>query len=57
MVKLFKHKFIPSGTAADFNNLISITSKIQRRATSIDFLKKRVITEGYSKISISERIA
>ena len=57
MVKLFKHKFIPSGTAADFNNLISITSKIQRRAASIDFLKKRVITEGYSKISISERIA
>ena len=45
MVNLPKHKFIPRPVTTDFNKLISITSKVQRRAPSIGFVKKALYLE------------
>ena len=40
MANLSKPKFIPRRVAVDFNNLIRVTSKVQKRAASIGFVKK-----------------
>ena len=40
MANLSKHKFISGSIAFDFNNLVSISSKLKRIAASVAFLKK-----------------
>ena len=49
---LSKHKFIPRRVAVDFNNLISITSKVQRRTASIGFVKKALYQEVTPKLAL-----
>ena len=52
VLNLSKHKFIPRRVAVDFNNLISITSKVQRRAASIGFVKKALYQEVTPKFAL-----
>ena len=52
MPNLSKYKLIPRRVAVDFNNLISITSKVQRRAASIGFVKKALYQEVTPKFAL-----
>ena len=52
MANLSKPKFIPRRVAVDFNNLIRVTSKVQKRAASIDFVKKVLYQEVTSKFAL-----
>ena len=52
MANLSKPKIIPRRVAVDFNNLISITSKVQRRDASIGFVKKALYQEVTPKFTL-----
>ena len=45
MANLSIHKFISGSIAFDFNNLVSISSKLKRIAASVAFLKKSLHQE------------
>ena len=45
MANLSIPKFFPRRVAVDFNNVIRVTSKVQKRAASIDFVKKVLYQE------------
>ena len=52
MANLSKPKFFPRLVAVDFNNLIRVTSKVQKRAASIDFVKKVLYQEVTPKFAL-----
>ena len=52
MANLSKPKFIPRCVAVDFNNLIRVTSKVQKRAASIGFVKKALYREVTPKFAL-----
>ena len=54
MVNLSKPKFIPRRVAVDFNNLIHVTSKVQKRAASIGFVKKALHQEVTPKFAVAK---
>ena len=49
---LSKLKFIPRRVVVDFNNLIRVTSKVQKRAASIGFVKKALYQEVTPKFAL-----
>ena len=52
MANLSKPKFFPRRVAVDFNNLIRVTSKVQKRAASIGFVKKALYREVAPKFAL-----
>ena len=52
MGKLSKPKFIPRCVAVEFDNLIRVTSKVQKRAASIGFVKKGLYHEVTLKFTL-----
>ena len=55
MANLSKPKFIPRRVAVHFNNLIRVTSKVQKRAASIGFVKKALYRKVTPKFALFKR--